>query len=125
MKISVRTVLSLWLLLTLTSCSKYGPEQQQAWQLIANGAQLIDVRTKEEFDQGHLDHAVNIAYENIPLLAQHIGEDKHRSVVLYCRSGRRADIARSELMKLGYTNVFNGEGIAAMQAALEDQKKLK
>jgi phage shock protein E len=124
MKASSRALLSLWVLLTLISCSKYGPEQQQAWLLIDNGAQLIDVRTKEEFDQGHLDHAINIEYENIPMLVKHIGEDKNRSVVLYCRSGRRADVAISELSKLGYTDVFNGEGIIAMEAALNDKLKL-
>ena len=112
-------------ILLLSSCTRYGPEQLNAWKLIDEGALILDVRTKQEFDGGHLDHAINIEYEKIPQIAKRIGKNKERSVVLYCRSGRRASVALEELKKLGYTNVFNGGGLNAMKAAKKEYEKDK
>lgn len=109
----------------LTSCNKYGPEQIKAWDLIDNGALLIDVRTDEEFKNSHLAKAINIEYENIAKIVQAIGNDKNRPVVLYCRSGRRASITQQELKKLGYSNIYNGQGLSQMQAALTEKMKNK
>ena len=110
---------------SLTACTRYGPEQLNAWELIDKGALILDVRTKQEFDGGHLDHAINIEYENTPQIAKRIGKNKERSVVLYCRSGRRASVALEELKKLGYTNVVNGGGLKAMKAAKKEYEKNK
>jgi len=89
---------------------------KQAWPMIENGALLIDVRTAEEFTDGHIDKALNIPYENVDALVKAIGNDKTRPVVLYCRSGHRAGIALKELEGLGYTGVFNATGYEAMKA---------
>ena len=115
-------ILFIILLFTLTACSKYGPQQVKAWDLVNKGALLIDVRTKEEFKESHLPNAINIDYENVAKIAKAIGQDKNRSVVLYCHSGRRASIALKELNKLGYNNIYNGQALTKMQAALEDKK---
>ncbi len=108
-----------FIIFSLYSCTKFGPEHEKAWELIDKGALLIDVRTKEEFRGGHLASALNIEYENIAQISQAIGQDKNRSVVLYCRSGNRASVVLSELSKLGYNNIYNAGGLSAMQAALE------
>lgn len=89
---------------------------RQAWPLIHNGALLIDVRTKEEFDAGHLDGAVNIPWEDTGALKQAIGNDKQRPVVLYCRSGNRSGKSIVMLEKQGYTNLHNGTGLEALNA---------
>lgn len=67
----------------------------------------IDVRTADEYAEAHLPAAVNIPHETI---AEHIAQyapDKETQVVLYCRSGRRADAAKKSLEQLGYRRVIN------------------
>lgn len=88
----------------------------EAWQRIEAGALLVDVRSAEEFAAGHLDGAVNIPYTEVDRIAGLIGEDKQRSVVLYCRSGNRSGKATDALRNMGYTGVFNGTGLEALQA---------
>src|SRR5262245_48058926 len=57
----------------------------EAWTLIHNGAFVIDVRTRAEFDSGHLDHAINIPHTEISQNLTTIGSDKNREIILYCR----------------------------------------
>lgn len=89
---------------------------EQAWAWIGRGALVIDVRTEAEFSAGHLEGALNIPFEQVDRLVKAIGEDKHREVVVYCRSGRRSGLARQSLMQKGYANVFNGGGLANLLA---------
>lgn len=70
----------------------------------------IDVRSPEEFNEGHLQGAVNVPHEQIAGQIARISPDKNAPVNLYCRSGRRAEVALQELKKLGYTNVTNHGG---------------
>jgi len=88
----------------------------QAWEMIANGALLIDVRSAEEYAQGHIEGSINIPHTEVDRLAELIGDDLARPVVVYCRSGNRSGQAESALEKLGYTGVFNGTGFEALQA---------
>ena len=87
----------------------------QAWSMIKSGALLIDVRTKKEFEEGHIKDAINIPFEETNNLMTAIGFDKRRPVVVYCRSGNRSGKAKTELDKRGYTNVFNGMGYQALK----------
>ena len=70
----------------------------------------IDVRSPEEFKEGHLQSAVNIPFEQISQRIQALSPNKNAPINLYCRSGRRADVALQELKKMGYTNVTNHGG---------------
>lgn len=70
----------------------------------------IDVRSADEFKQGHLEGAVNVTHEQIASEIAKISPDKNAPVNLYCRSGRRAEAALQELKKSGYTNVTNHGG---------------
>ncbi|MFQ6370586.1 rhodanese-like domain-containing protein [Shewanella sp. YIC-542] len=81
-----------------------------AYGKIAKGAMVIDVRTAEEFATGHLPQAHNIPYENIVPMLQQLGVNAQQSLVLYCRSGRRADVAKAALEKAGYIHVYNAGG---------------
>lgn len=70
----------------------------------------IDVRTPEEYESGHLDGAINIPHDQIAAKIAAASPDKNAPVNLYCRSGKRAGIAKQELEKLGYTRVTNHGG---------------
>jgi phage shock protein E len=89
---------------------------EKAWPMLENGALLIDVRSKEEFDEGHIDGALNIPWDKTDALKFAIGEDKQRQVVFYCRSGNRASKAITEMESRGYTNIFNATGFSALRA---------
>ena len=72
---------------------------------------LLDVRTEEEFDEGHIPGAINIANEDIG--TDEIPElpDKDQLILVYCRSGRRSKEAAEKLAALGYTQVKEFGGI--------------
>lgn len=72
---------------------------------------VIDVRTQEEFDEGHIKNAILIPDYEIPQKAADILPDKNAAILVYCRSGRRSAAAGKELIKLGYKNVYDFGGI--------------
>ena len=85
-------------------------QPQVAWEKIAAGAMVLDVRTPEEFAAGHLANAVNIPFEQVAAEFAKRGIAKDAPVVLYCRSGRRSSIATEALVAAGYTQTYNGGG---------------
>lgn len=89
---------------------------------------LIDVRTPAEFSTGFLStnntNAINIEYERIeelPVVLSKLGIELRKSdpVTLYCRSGRRSDIALQTLTRLGYHNVRDIGGFEDARAILQ------
>ncbi|NNE04370.1 MAG: rhodanese-like domain-containing protein [Xanthomonadales bacterium] len=87
----------------------------EGWSLIEQGALLIDVRSAAEFERGHIEGALNVPHTDIDAITAVIGEDRSRSVVLYCGSGRRAGLSQEMLEELGYEGVFNASGFSALQ----------
>ena len=82
---------------------------------------LIDVRSAEEFASGHLQGAVNIPHDRITDEIGSVAADKSARIILYCRSGRRADTALNALKAAGYENVFNYGGLEDAQMRLNLQ----
>ena len=76
-----------------------------------SGYIIIDARTQEEYDQGHIPGAILIPEYEIADRAEKGLPDKDQLILVYCRSGRRSKIAAEELVKLGYTNVKEFGGI--------------
>ena len=72
---------------------------------------ILDVRTREEYDQGHIPGATQISHEEIAEKAEKVLTDKDQLILVYCRSGRRSKIAAEALVKLGYTNIKEFGGI--------------
>ena len=72
---------------------------------------ILDVRTQEEYDQGHIPGAVVISHEEIAEKAEEVLTDKDQMILVYCRSGRRSKIAAEALVELGYTNIKEFGGI--------------
>lgn len=84
----------------------------------ADDVYWIDVRTAEEFGNGHVSGAINIPYEEIGARIGAVTEDRDAHIYLYCRSGRRSGIALDALRQAGYRNALNIGGFEeAMQAA--------
>ena len=69
---------------------------------------LLDVRTPQEYAEGHIAGAVNVPYDQLATRLAEVPKDK--DVVLYCRSGRRAGIAADVLAANGYTRLSHLEG---------------
>ena len=76
-----------------------------------SGYIIIDARTQSEFDEGHISSAILIPEYEIAERAENELLDKNQLILVYCRSGRRSEIAAEELVKLGYTNVKEFGGI--------------
>lgn len=72
-----------------------------------SNAVLIDVRTNEEYDSGHLDDSMNISVDNISSIQTYDSILSDTPIIVYCRSGSRSATAKEKLNKLGYTNVYD------------------
>ena len=114
-------------LLLLTACTS-GPQgmdgedmlrsymqisQDEAKQMMEqDGTQIIvDVRTQEEFDSGHIPNAICIPNENIGTEQPEELPDLDQVILIYCRSGNRSKQAAQKLADMGYTNVYEFGGI--------------
>ena len=75
------------------------------------GYRILDVRTQEEYDQGHIPGAIVISHEEIKEKAEEVLTDKDQLILVYCRSGRRSKLAAEALVELGYTNIKEFGGI--------------
>lgn len=72
---------------------------------------ILDVRSREEFDQGHIPGAILIPNTEIEAKAADLLPDKDQLILVYCRSGRRSKLAAQSLADLGYTNIREFGGI--------------
>jgi len=72
---------------------------------------ILDTRTQEEYEEGHIPGAILIPYDEITQKAETILTDKNQLILVYCRSGRRSKLASQDLVKLGYTNIREFGGI--------------
>jgi len=72
--------------------------------------QLIDVRTSNEFNSGHLKKAINLNYYDKSFSQQISKLDKSKPIYVYCRSGVRSKYSATILKKLGFKTVYNLKG---------------
>lgn len=76
----------------------------------SSNAQLIDVRTPEEFNSKHLENAVNIDYNGANFDTEIAKLDKTKPTFVYCLSGGRSSSAVAKMQELGFTELYNMEG---------------
>ena len=110
-------------LLLLTACGQTNENSQEAVYVnitaqeakalmdSEEGYIILDVRTQEEFDQGHIPGAVLIPNTEIEARAEAELPDKDQLILVYCRSGNRSKKAAQILAGLGYTNIREFGGI--------------
>ncbi|MDE0883766.1 MAG: rhodanese-like domain-containing protein [Myxococcota bacterium] len=81
-------------------------EEVDYHDLVAEGAILVDVRTPVEFARGSVRGSKNVPYEALLQKLEAFG-DKGQTIILFCESGRRAELARTILEQQGWTDVHN------------------
>ena len=80
---------------------------------------LLDVRSEEEFSEGHIPGAINLPNEEIGTTEIDKLPDKSQLILVYCRSGRRSKEASEKLVKLGYTNIVEFGGILEWKGEIQ------
>ena len=90
--------------------------------LKAAGAQIIDVRTPAEFDQGHAAQSRNIPLDQFQARIPEI--DPALPVLLCCASGGRSGMARGQLKRMGYVNVFNLGSLERARRIVDGKKSI-
>jgi phage shock protein E len=81
--------------------------KKDAHQYLKSGALVIDVRSPNEFNSGHLLQAYNMPLDRIEMLLPGTVRDKNKVLLLHCTTGIRSNMAKRKLLDLGYKNVFN------------------
>jgi len=71
---------------------------------------VLDVRTPEEFAEGHVPGAINIPHTELASRIAELSESRDRDVVVYCKTGRRAALALDVLDKAGFKRLFHLDG---------------
>jgi rhodanese-related sulfurtransferase len=84
--------------------------QQELLEADTNNLVIVDVRTPEEFQQGHVPNAINVPLSEIIDNPAILTSSKEKPIVLYCRSGYRAGKAAEALHKNGHQNLQHLEG---------------
>lgn len=119
----MRKIILLLMMVLLTACAtgKANTQEavymnitaQEAKQIMdrEEGYIILDVRTQEEYDQGHIPGAIVIPNTEIEARAEAELTDKNQLILVYCRSGRRSKLAAEILVDLGYTNIKEFGGI--------------
>ena len=93
-------------------------EEADFKELMKQGAVIVDVRSKAEFEDGHIQSAINVPLDTLAANLKKLG-DKDSVVITCCASGGRSSMAKNILVALGYTDVHNGGGWHSLQAKLK------
>lgn len=93
---------------TLKSIFGLGPKTDYS-QLVQKGAVIIDVRTKAEYNSGHIKGSKNVPLNSLGQNFKKIG-DKNKPVITCCASGMRSASAKNILESAGFSEVYNGGG---------------
>ena len=84
----------------------FGPKVDYA-ALVKQGAIILDVRTKGEYQGGHIKGSINISVDQLSSQLHRLS-DKNKPIITCCASGMRSGSAKNILKSKGYTQVFNG-----------------
>lgn len=112
-RVLAAAIISLLAVTSLTACSTPEPVNPADYSMI------IDVRTAEEWDAGHIDGAVRIGIADADFASQLEELDKSADYYIYCRSGNRASQAIDYMKSVGFAGeLINGGAVADASAAL-------
>lgn len=80
---------------------------QQVKKMVEQGAVVVDVRSPQEFEEGHLENAILLPEYEIKEKASNILPDKLQTIIVYCSTGHRGQKAQKILQRFGYQKVYN------------------
>ena len=118
-----KLILLLMAVMMLTACGQNKEKTREAVYLNITAEEakqimdheegyiILDTRTREEYDQGHIPGAIVISHDEIREKAEEVLTEKDQLILVYCRSGRRSKLAAEALVELGYTNIREFGGI--------------
>lgn len=116
-----RLIILFLILILLPACGKSTHKEASYMNITAKEAKelmdtqtdyiILDVRTEEEFKEGHIPNAILIPDDEIKDRAENLLPNKNQLLLVYCRSGRRSKLASETLADLGYTNIKEFGGI--------------
>lgn len=117
MTTKIKVLLIAFLAIAQLGCKKQPLSTQQAntievltpeqFKDKSEGQTIIDIRTPQEYAQGHIEEAVNINYFDNQFLDKVSKFDKSKPVFIYCRSGNRTSSASRKLAKAGFEKVYD------------------
>ncbi len=121
-----RLFLLFGLLLSMVACAQKNISPQEFHDMITKNPnlQVVDVRTPQEFAAGHIKGAKNVDFRS-PDFEKNIAKavKKRKTVLVYCRSGKRSLNAMNLMVKNGFKDVYNMEGgILAWEKEFEVEK---
>jgi phage shock protein E len=82
-------------------------ETLKEWLDQGKDVYVLDVRSQEEYESGHIPNAKNINYTDIPARLNELEPHRDHRIVVYCRTGRRSQIAIDSLKKAGFEKVYH------------------
>ena len=115
-KVTTLTVAAISAIAMLTGCSSTNEaikklDPVKFSEVIAQpGVIILDVRTPEEFNAGHIANAININLEGSDFSSEVSKLDKNATVAVYCRSGNRSGVATDQMAEIGFTDMYDMQG---------------
>ena len=119
----ILSLLMMGVVLLITGCGSSDPSggaggssrinAEQGKEMMSDGQEyvLVDVRTQEEYDSGHIQGAILIPVDELQTRAVDELTNQDVRIIIYCRSGNRSATAARILVNLGYTHVYDMGGV--------------
>ena len=113
-------IISLSILLLITGCSGDNKKEMLEKVLKEGNYIVVDVRTSEEYETGHVKDSINIPYDEID---ENVDLDQDKTILVYCKSGTRSNIAYETLKDLGYEVIDLGayESVTLEREEIENE----
>lgn len=90
--------------------SKEMSSLQEMQKILSNGGVLLDVRSNQEYEEGHLPSAICLPVYHLKTKIGEVVPNKQTTIVVYCSSGSRSKQAKMQLEQMGYQKVYNLNG---------------
>jgi len=105
----MKKIISILFLILFSGCSNIEYKNIEVKELSSLGENVLylDVRSRLEFSNGHIDDAINVDVEKLDENIKDLIPNNERIIIVYCQSGNRSKVASEKLIKMGYKNIYN------------------
>lgn len=84
---------------------------KEARDMMNDSTAILDVRSNEEYDQGHIHNAILLPDYELTEKVETILKDRNQTILVYCRTGRRSASVARRLIEMGYSSVYDFGGL--------------